>query len=143
MRKRYARPKHRSIAPWPEDKPTPEEVALRVEYRGSAEHKSYPGFAGHPRLRKADASRCDPRYVDPAPITDVLREAIRRRCTSAVFEGDFPKYVWGWLDEVLYEARHINGPRGTYKAYPLELPLEQPSDPQSTLDWSTSCEDSA
>jgi hypothetical protein len=42
--------------------------------------------------------------------------------------------VWGWLDNRLYEARHINGPQGTYKAYPLEE-LERPKDDQGRLNW--------
>ena len=36
--------------------------------------------------------------------------------------------------ERLYEARHINGPRGTYKAYPLEE-IEYPIDPEGRLIW--------
>jgi hypothetical protein len=51
-----------------------------------------------------------------------------------VFEGGFPKYVWTWLDDDLYEARHINGPQGTYKGYKLQ-PEEYPLDPNNRLDW--------
>ncbi len=53
---------------------------------------------------------------------------------SGVFEGGFPKYVWAWLDGDLYEARHINGPQGTYKGYKLHR-LEYPKDPKGRLDW--------
>lgn len=66
--------------------------------------------------------------------TEALREGIRRGCVSAYFEGGFPKYVWTWIDQDLYEARHINGPRGTYKGYRLEE-LEHPSDPAGRLEW--------
>lgn len=130
---RHRRPRQRAIGPWSEDKPTAEEVAPRVSYVGSAEHKSYPSPAGHPSLR-SDASRCDPRYTEFEPITDVLREGVRRRCTSAVFEGDFPKYVWGWLDGQLYEARLVNRGQGTYKGYPLEE-VETPKDDENALNW--------
>jgi hypothetical protein len=34
----------------------------------------------------------------------------------------------------LYEARHINGPQGTYKGYRLEE-VERPDDPEGRLEW--------
>lgn len=130
--KRHRRPKHRVIAPWPNDVPAPDAVAEQARYVGSAEHKDYPSPAGHPALR-SDASRCHPQLgYDVERFTRVLREAIGRRCIGAIFEGSFPKYVWGWLDDRLYEARHINGPQGTYKAYPLEE-AEFPKDPDALL----------
>lgn len=133
MRGRHKRPKHRVIAPWPEGTPTRETVAAAVRYVGSAEHKDYPSPAGHPALR-SDASRCDPRLgYDVDRFTRVLRAAIERSCVGAIFEGGFPKYVWGWIEETLFEARHINGPQGTYKAYPLEE-AEYPKDPQGLLE---------
>lgn len=130
---RHRRPRQRIIAPWPEDGPDADHVAQTASYVGSAEHKSYPSRAGHPALR-SDASRCDPRYTDFEEISLVLREGIRRRCTSAVFEGNFPKYVWGWLDEQLYEARLVNREQGTYKGYPLEE-AETPHDEHGLLNW--------
>jgi len=134
MRKhRHSRPKHRVIAPWKQEHGDPLDVAERATYRGSPEHKGYPSPAGNPSLR-SDASQCDPRYTDFEPITEVLRAAIRRGCVGAIFEGGFPKYVWGWLEERLYEARHINDPRGSYKAYPLEE-IEYPIDPDDRLVW--------
>lgn len=130
---RHRRERKREISAWPAGKPGPNDVADRASYVGSAEHKSYPSPAGHPALR-SDASRCDPRYTDFRAITRVVRQAIQRRCTSAIFEGDFPKYVWGWLDGQLYEARLINRQQGTYKAYPLEH-AEAPVDVAGLLNW--------
>lgn len=131
-RQRYKRAKHRVIAPWPENIPVPERVAEQVRYVGSAEHKDYPSPAGHPALR-SDASRCDPALgYDVDRFTNILREAIQNRCVGAIFEGDFPKHVWAWVGTRLYEARHINGPQGTYKAYPLEE-VEFPKDPENLL----------
>lgn len=130
---RHKRPRQKVITPWPDDKPDPENVAERAVYVGSAEHKSYPSPAGHPALR-SDASRCDPRYTNFEEITAVVREAIHRECTSAVFEGDFPKYVWGWLDGQLYEARLVNQDQGWYKGYPLEV-IETPRDIENRLNW--------
>ena len=133
-RNRYIRPKHRVIASGESQAPDLQEIASRARYVGSmAEHKRYPSPAGNPALR-SDASECDPRYTDMEPITEVLREGIRRGCVGEIFEGGFPKYVWGWMDGQLYEARHVNGPQGTYKAYPLEQ-LEYPKDDDGRLNW--------
>lgn len=130
---RHRRTRQKIIAPWPDDAPDPAKVAERATYIGSAEHKTYPSPAGHPALR-SDASRCDPRYNDIDRVTLILREGILRQCVSAVFEGEFPKYVWGWLDDVLYEARLINRDQGTYKGYPLEE-AEYPKDATGLLNW--------
>ncbi|MEZ4475607.1 MAG: hypothetical protein R3F60_33385 [bacterium] len=64
--------------------------------------------------------------------TAALREGIIALRTSAIFEGGFPKYVWTWIGGDLYEARHINGPQGTYKGYRLEV-FEWPDDPEGRL----------
>jgi hypothetical protein len=132
-RKRHVRSKHEAIAPWPEQQAAPEEVAERVRYVGSSEHKDYPSEAGPAALR-SDAARCEPRLTDFAAITPALQEAIRRRCTGAHFDGDFPRHVWGWLDGRLYEARLINKAQGWYKAWPIE-DVERPKDPQNRLNW--------
>ena len=129
---RHRRPKRRAIGPWSGDA-SPENTASRARYVGSPEHKGHPSPAGPPALR-SDATPCDPR-IEWDDINAALQEAIRRRCTSAVFEQGFPKYVWGWLDSHLYEARHLNGPAGTYKGYRLEE-VEYPRDPEKRLDWS-------
>lgn len=70
--------------------------------------------------------------LDVARNTEALREGIRRQCISSSFEGGYPKYVWTWIDRKLYEARHINGPQGTYKGYRLE-DVERPEDPEGKL----------
>ena len=130
---RHRRSKRRAIGPWNGDA-SPEDTASRARYVGSQEHKGYPSPAGPPALR-ADATPCDPE-IEWGDINAALQEAIRRCCTSAVFEQGFPKYVWGWIDRDLYEARHLNGPAGTYKGYRLEK-MEYPRDPEGRLDWST------
>ncbi len=134
MRTRFARNKKREMGPWPAGSGTPEEVADRATYVGSSEHKDHPSHAGPPALR-SDATPCEPhRTQDTDANTAALREGIRRRCTSAQFEGGFPRYVWTWMDGALYEARHINGPQGTYKGYRLET-NEYPLDPEGHLNW--------
>ena len=106
-RKRHVRTKHEAISPWPEGRPSPEDVAGHVRYVGSSEHKDYPNDAGPPALR-SDAARCEPRLTDFAAITPALQEAVRRRCAGEQFDGDFPRHAWGWLGGRLYEARLIN-----------------------------------
>jgi hypothetical protein len=82
----------------PPDGTSLSDLAQRVSYVGSGEHKSYPSFAGPPKLR-ADASKCDPKFADPA---------------------EFPRYAWHRLDNVIYEARLVNQELGQYKGYPLD-----------------------
>ena len=131
-RVRHYRNKRREIGSWPSEQPPPEAVASGARYIGSAEHKAYPSSAGPPALR-SDATPCDPQ-ISVVTIQTALQEAISRRCVSSVFEQGFPKYAWGWIDGRLYEARHINGPAGTYKGYEVEK-AEYPDDPENRLDW--------
>lgn len=128
---RHRRTKRRAIGAWQSEQP-PKDVASRARYVGSAEHKAYPSSAGPPALR-SDATPCDPQLSFEI-IQAVLEEAITRRCASAAFEQGFPRYAWGWIDGRLYEARHINGPAGTYKGYEIEK-AEHPKDPENLLDW--------
>ena len=129
---RHQRPRQREIAAWPMDADPAEQVAERARYVGSPEHKGHwsPGFV--PALR-SDASECPPELtLDLESNTAALRRAIRAGCVAAHFEDGFPKYVWGRINNQLYEARHMRGPVGTYKAYPLEE-LETPRDPEGRL----------
>jgi len=96
-----------------------ERIAMRSRYVGSPEHKSYPSFAGSARLRIADASKCDPKFVDPVPLTAWLRESIRSGRFGGPWEGSFPKYVWFVDDGTCYEARLVNRDNGDYKGYSL------------------------
>ena len=128
---RHKRRKRHAIGSWTSGEIT-DRVARAARYVGSAEHKAYPSSAGPPALR-SDATPCDPK-LSFDNIRTALVEGIRRGCISAVMEQGFPKYVWGWIDGDLYEARHINGPAGTYKGYRL-LESEYPRDPMGRLDW--------
>lgn len=40
--------------------------------------------------------------------------------SARAWEGDFPRYAWHRLDDVVYEARLVNQELGHYKGYPLE-----------------------
>jgi len=101
-----------------------EEIAQRASYVGSAEHKSYPSFAGPPH-RRADATKCDPGLADPAELTAWLREAITAGRVGSPWEGDFPRYVWHRDGDVCYEGRLVNRELGEYKGYPLD-PIQWP-----------------
>lgn len=105
-------------------------IASRARYEGSSEHKSHPSPAGQPRLR-SDATPCDPDILW-ADINSALAEGIRRGCISEATEQGFPRCVWGWLGDDLYEARHLNGLAGGYKGYRLEPP-DYPRDPDNRL----------
>lgn len=101
--------------------------AERVRYDGSPEHKSYPSFAGAPRLR-SDATRCPQHLKDQTSLTLWLQDSIRRGLVSDdPADGEFPRYVWVHREDTWFEARLINRDQGTYKGYPLlddEVPLE-------------------
>lgn len=133
-RKRHHRPKHREIHPWPEREQAVEIVAGTARYVGSAEHKGHWSPGHQPRLR-SDASECPPELTQDVEANTLrLRRGILSGCVGAAFENGFPKYVWVWVDGELWEARHIRGPVGTYKAYgPLE-PVVYPKDPCERLE---------
>lgn len=117
------------IDAWPETALDPDELAERVSYVGSGEHKARPvdpSYDFAPALR-SDASRCDP-AVTRDQAEEALRDAVRRRCVSSEFVGDFPRYVWGWLDGQPHVARLDNSEQGSYKAWPIgreELPTDR------------------
>lgn len=95
------------------------EVANRCSYVGSPEHKSSPSFAGAPKLRHADATKCDPALSGAdAQITQWLQSAVTSAQTGA-WERGFPKYVWYRSGGQCYEARLTNAEKGDYKGYAL------------------------
>jgi hypothetical protein len=96
-----------------------EEIAGRVTYVGSPEHKEGPSFAGRASPRR-DASICDKQLSqDLELVTRWLRTAIRSGAIGGLWEGDFPRYAWYKEGDVVYEARLVNRERGEYKGYPL------------------------
>lgn len=102
-------------------------MAARASYVGSPEHKDTPSFAGQPRPR-ADASICDRGLAkNQALVTRWLRKAIRLGSVGALWEGDFPRYVWHKEGDVVFEGRLVNQASGQYKGYPLN-PEEWPQD---------------
>ena len=92
-------------------------LASRATYVGSPEHKRAPSFAGHPRPR-ADATICDP-DLKLAQIQKWLQRAFELGCLGSLWEGDFPRYTWTKVGEVVYEARLVNSELGQYKGYQL------------------------
>lgn len=125
------KPKHQRgikrgrIVDWPEGVGTPAEVAERVSYKGSVEHKLYPSPAGPPAYR-ADKAKCDRYSQEQWPrLLDALRAAIRAGCVGH-FRGSFPDRVWVWINEVLHEARLTNEGTGEYHGFPLNSTLQYP-----------------
>ncbi len=110
-------------------KPNDTEAAAReVTYLRSAEHKRYPTEGGLPR---STASKC-PKTADKEATGKALREgigrSIRKGLHSRVWDGRFPRYVWGSVtvpdaqgapEEVYFEARLTNRVSGEYKAWPI------------------------
>jgi hypothetical protein len=97
-----------------------EDLARRVTYVGSPEHKSYPSHFGAPRLRVVETSKCDPSFKDRVQeIEGCLRSAIRDGKVGGPWEYGFPRYAWGILNGQWYEARLTNSANGEYKGYPL------------------------
>lgn len=90
-----------------------------VSYVGSPEHKTYPSFAGQPRLR-SDATPCPKEFNDADAIREWLCEAILRGDVSAYRDqGAFPRYVWDKRQGRWFEARLVNSASGSYKGYPV------------------------
>jgi len=95
------------------------DLAQRLAYVGSPEHKSYPTSSGPPRLR-ADASKCDPSFKNRVQeIENSLRAAVRSGQVGGPWENGLPRYAWNRLDGVCFEARLVNAESGAYKGYPL------------------------
>lgn len=96
-----------------------DDLAHRVSYIGSPEHKDVVSFAGPPRLR-ADASRCPLATAQAQEqINEWLGCAIRAGATGEPWEGEFPRYVWYKHEDAVYEGRLVNRELGQYKGYPL------------------------
>ena len=115
---RRRRPRRRAI--WVPSDVDLADLAGRVVYADSPEHKDVPGFAGQPRLR-AVASCCPREIADPELVTKWLRTAIRRGATGAPWEtGGFPRYVWYKEGGTVFEGRLVNREAGSYKSYPLD-----------------------
>lgn len=113
------RPPLRRIVPVPESTDL-EEVASRVSYVGSPEHKDAPSFAGHPKPR-SDATICDRRFIGlQDQLTAWIQESIRAGLVGGPWEGGFPRYVWCVRDGAVYEARLVNRGNGEYKGYQLQ-----------------------
>lgn len=112
------------------------QLAARVSYSGSPEHKTHDSPAGRPAPR-ADATKCDPTLTAQWDLVQSwLRAGIRARCVSGPWEGDdpaFPRYVYCKVDNVVYQARLTNRVIGQYKGWQLE-PDEWP-DCVYEVDW--------
>lgn len=117
------------VTEWPSDCLSSSELAEKVKYVGSAEHKAEPvhrSYDMHPALC-SDASRCDG-GIERETAEKVLREAVRRQLVSTEFKGGFPRYAWGLVDNVPHQAMLTNQTKGEYKGWPIrfdELPIDR------------------
>jgi hypothetical protein len=106
--------------------PTFAELAARVSFVGSSEHKRLPNPLAKPALR-SDASDCDEvdptlSNADPMYLRHLLQVAMMRGQVSGPREGAFPRYVHGWIllngaERALFRGRLTNREQGIYKGY--------------------------
>ena len=98
-----------------------EELATKVSYVGSPEHKDVPSFAGNPPRPRPDASICDRSLAQERDmVTDWIRQAVRCGTYGEYEENGFPRYLWYKKEQTVYEGRLVNSGQGTYKGYPLK-----------------------
>jgi hypothetical protein len=95
-------------------------AAETARYISSPYHRASNSLMGRLSSRRyPHASKCDPDWTLQT-ATGALREAIRAGRVSEAWEGAFPRYVWHFREEVLYEGRLSNRELGHYHGYPLE-----------------------
>lgn len=101
-----------------------EELAERIFYRGSEEHKGSDnsfGFSHRPPRRYA--SECDSN-ITREQAQEWLRTAVRKgNIQWTVPEEKHPRYVWGLFNNQLFLARLTNDGKGEYKGYPVQVPV--------------------
>ena len=102
----------------PTDPSTLAELAQRIGYVISPEHKDYLTAAGPGKLR-SDATPC-PRGLKFEDVERWLKDAAMAGDVSADRSGDFPRYIWARRDGRTYEARLSNSITGQYKGYPIQ-----------------------
>lgn len=129
------------LGAWPAGARSPAAIAAEVQYLGSPEHKDYANpINGEAPHQRSDGFRCAPYPAERwTEFTAALRAAVEAQCTSAAFDPDaeradaWPRYIWGWFEGRVFEARHRTDPPGCYyKAYLLE-PEQHPEDPEGRL----------
>ena len=117
------KPKHHHFGKPKRVDPSPDRKALarastEAAYAASRYHCRGPK-GEKPIVRAKPASIC-PRSWSNEEATRTLRHAIAGGRVSESWEHGFPRYVWHRDGDVLYEARHSNGPIGSFHAYPIE-----------------------
>jgi hypothetical protein len=95
-----------------------EQAAVKAKYSPSPYHCRDPK-GRRPKRRAKPTMHCPRDWTDSQAIV-ALREAIRARQVSMLWNGGFPRYVWHLEGTVIYEARLSGGALGTYHAYPIE-----------------------
>lgn len=101
-----------------------EQLASRVFYRGSEDHKGMDNVFGFsPTPPRRDASVCD---------TGITRELAQQWLRQSIRKGNIqwtvpserhPRYVFGRFDGTLYIARLTNDGKGEYKGNPVQEPI--------------------
>jgi hypothetical protein len=119
------------IAAWPADKPIQKDVAKRVSYTPSGEHKNYPSPTGAWTANAKPGSTLCEKYAPKefSKFKNGVEQAIGGPCISREFRGDFPSRAWIQVDNVLHELRLSNETLGQYHAFPVNYVEDYPEDP--------------
>lgn len=105
-----------------------QKAAAGAKYVSSPYHRNPKSKLGMGKVdrRFPAASTCH-QYWTLQSATAALKSAINDIQVSKAWEQGFPKLVWYFDGETLYEARLTNSQLGEYKAYPLEQKREWPT----------------
>lgn len=105
---------------------TPAEQAFlraNTRYEGNPQHKRNPQDFGltPPASPRRDATLCDEAgQIKLARAVDLLALAIDNGLVSEVSAaGDYPKQMWAYDGEYVFEAMYTSGVAGAYHGYPI------------------------
>jgi hypothetical protein len=83
---------------------------------------------------RPNATKCDTALSDRlSEIQLWLQHAFEVQCFGGPWEGDFPRYAWCKIGNIVYEARLVNRGLGQYKGW--QLKLEEWPDEIDNFDW--------
>jgi hypothetical protein len=98
-------------------------LLAHARYEGSPLHKRSPGDFGlsPPASPRADKTLCDEAGIrSRQQAQELLRLAIERGLVSETDAGGgFPKQIWVYDGEHVFEAMHGGTARGCYHGYPI------------------------
>ena len=108
-------------------------LAARVIYKGSPEHKRFPGSYGltPPTDPRPDKTPCDGVNLTELGVAqELLREGVRRGLVSVQERAGLPQNIWAVSEaDVPLEAQLENQGNATYHGYPMQKGDRYSGDP--------------